>query len=131
MKTPTREEMKYLGESIITIGTDRDCLGDLIHFDGRGTYDAHYGKVDVTKEEADVHNKALDEARLTGLDKNCEIKQGGTFYYHPKNGVTTFLGTKVANAYVSGNTITFIRAGKTYRGKLQKEADCFNFRRVK
>ena len=101
-------------------------------FSGNGVFDATYGKVDVSAEEADAHNKAYDEASLKGLDESCQIGQGGTFYYNDKDRtVKTFNGT-VVSIFVrrSGTTITFGRKGKIFRGRVQKEADCFNFRRI-
>ena len=109
------------------------CLGYLMDFIGRGIYDASYGRVEVSKEHADTHNKLLDEAMLKGLDENCQIGQGGTFYYQGKGKVTTFLGTVVSEQLTvspGGRNIEFYRKGKLYRGRLRKEADCFNFRRV-
>jgi hypothetical protein len=133
-----REEMENFG-SIITVKkslfTDQShdyCLGNLMNFPGHGVFDAHWGKVDVTPEEADAHNAALDKAFIAGLDANCEIGMMGTFYYDgKKNIVHTFNGTLVAAARVVGKTITFVRGGKLFRGRLQKNADCFNFKRIK
>jgi hypothetical protein len=132
-KTPTRDQLKHLGQSIITIGDGPECLGDLMHFKGRGTYDPTLGLVDVTKEEAEVHNKALDIARLEGMDKNCEIGQGSFAYLCRNMGVTTFIGTKIADYTLNPaqTHVTFCRAGKTYKGRLSSKTDAFNFRRVK
>ena len=130
-KTPARDELENLG-SLITIKGTNICLGPLMQFSGNGVFDATYGKVDVSAEEADAHNKAYDEASLKGLDESCQIGQGGTFYYNDKDRtVKTFNGT-VVSIFVrrSGTTITFGRKGKIFRGRVQKEADCFNFRRI-
>jgi hypothetical protein len=130
MKTPTRKDFENLG-SLITIKGSNTCLGYLLSFDGKGVFEPRFGQVDLNKEEADAHNKALDEASLKGLDECCQVGQYGTFYYNEKaNTVTTFMGNTVATASKNGNSITFIRAGKTYRGRTQKDADCFNFKRV-
>jgi len=115
-------------------GVDR-YLGYLINFNGHGVFDASLGKVDITPEEIDRHNAILTESQLKGLDENCEIGQWGTFYYTGKDGnVTTFTGEVVSNrVWVSGEkrfTIKFERNGRMYRGVLQKDADCFNFRRI-
>lgn len=130
MKTP---ELENLG-SLITVKGTNECLGDLMHFAGHGVYDPTHGLVPVTKEQAYIHNKLLDEARLKGMDENCKIGQGSYAYYHPDSGVKTFCGSLIAprtNCSVSGQSITFTRAGKTYRGRLRKESDNFNFRRIK
>jgi hypothetical protein len=127
--------LKNLG-SLITyeLNNVEYALGYLFDFTGRGVYDANYGKVEVSPEHAKAHNTALDEAQLEGLDKNCEVGQRGTFYYvNREKGVTTWMGTVVAEprrVEVNGNSLTFRRNGKTYRGRLQKDADCFNFKRV-
>jgi len=128
MQTPNLENLG----SLITYndeGTPR-CLGYLMDFTGHGVFDANYGKVEVSPEHASIHNKLLDEAMLKGLDESCAVGQGGTFYY--VNGqVTTFMGTVVSeNTRINGKSLTFQRGSKTYRGRLQKDADCFNFRRV-
>ena len=125
--------MENIGSLITIKGTDA-CLGDLMHFEGHGTYDPNHGLVPVSKEEADTHNKLLDEARLNGLDRNCKVGQGSFFYFTgkaPDRKVTTFVGTVVStDVRVKGQSITFVRKGKTFRGRLCKDADSFNFRRV-
>ena len=128
-----REDLENIGSLITIKGTDA-CLGDLMYFDGHGTYDPDHGLVPVSKEEADTHNKLLDEARLDGLDRNCEVGQGSFFYFTgkaPDRKVTTFVGTVVStDVRVNRQSITFVRKGKTFRGRLCKDADSFNVRRV-
>jgi hypothetical protein len=124
-----------LGSLITIAGTD-NCLGYLMTFDGRGTFDAEYGRVDISKENADTHNRLLDEAMLKGLDENCEVGMGGSFYAQKdkqgKSVVKTFMGTLVSdNVTISGRVLTFRRAGKVYRGRTSLEFDLFNFKRVK
>jgi len=107
------------------------CLPYLLNFPGKGVF-APNGKIDaITEADADTHNRLLSEGELKGLDENCQVGQYGTFYYI--NGkVTTFMGTVVSTTIrLKGNSITFWRNSKEYRGRLQKEADCFNFRRIK
>jgi hypothetical protein len=87
------------------------------------------GKIDVSVEDADKHNQLLSQAEIAGLDQNCQVGQGGTFY-NIHGYVGTFTGTTVATAQIRGNSITFYRNGKTFRGRLQKDADCFNFKRI-
>lgn len=120
--------------SLITIKGTNHCLGDLIFFEGHGVYDPTHGRVDVTKEESELHNRALDKALLEGLDKNCEVGQGTCFYLGRIGGcwqVRTFVGTVVStDVEVRGNVITFCRNGKTFRGRRRKSSDLFNFRRV-
>jgi len=122
------EDLQYIGESIITIGSTNCCLGDLLHFEGK-TFCPNNGLVPVTKEQADTHNRALDQAKLEGLDKNCEVGMCGTFYFDGKN-VKTFLGTQVNEGHVvsSGEkrkTIYFNRKGKKFKGILRKDGDYF------
>jgi hypothetical protein len=127
--------LKNLGSLITVTGGDghEHCLGYLIDFKGHGIFSPN-GKVDITKEQMDAHNKALEEGELKGLDEGCKVGQCGTFYYI--NGtVQTFLGTKVNETIRLGGsnkrrTITFTRKGKTFRGILRKDADCFNFKRI-
>jgi hypothetical protein len=67
---------------------------------------------------------------LVGLDEKCEVGQGGTFYTDGKR-VTTFLGTVVSeDTSRTGQSLTFRRSGKVFRGRMSKEHDMFNFRRV-
>lgn len=74
--------LDYLGSLIMVRGEER-CLGYLIHRDDKGwTYDSEYGRVDVSKEHAEIHNKELTKALLQGLDETCEVGQYGTFYLH-------------------------------------------------
>lgn len=116
--------------SLITTG-DGHCLGYLFDFSGHGVYSPE-GKVEITKEQAGTHNRLLAEAEIKGLDENCQVGQGGTFYWSPKAGVTMWTGVKVADYTLnpSQTVLTFKRNGKVYRGRLQKDANCFNFKRV-
>lgn len=138
-------ELENLG-SLITIKDTNNCLGYLMDFKDKGVYATH-GKVDVSPEDASTHNRLLDEAMLKGLDDNCQVGQGGSFYTGQNdNGRTvikTFMGTLVSadTSVKTGRihprtgrkvvTLTFRRAGKVYRGRVSHEHDLFNFRRVK
>lgn len=110
------------------------CLGYLMCFTGRGVYDASLGKVEVTPELAEIHNRLLDDALLHGLDERCEVGQHGTFYIGKtdgRNAIKTFLGLLVsADVSVNGRTLTFVRKGKVFRGKTSRQHDLFNFRRI-
>ena len=73
--------LEYLGSLIMVKGEER-CLGYLIHREDKGwTYDADYGRVDVSKEHAEIHNRELTKALLNGLE-DCKIGEWGTFYLH-------------------------------------------------
>jgi hypothetical protein len=109
------------------------CVGYLFDFTGKGVFSPD-GKVEISPEDANKHNELLAQGEIKGLDENCAIGQRGTFYYNSTKGVHTWTGVEVAprvNCRVVGKSITFTRNGKTYRGRLQKDADCFNFRRTK
>lgn len=129
-------ELENLG-SLITYkdstGQDR-CLGYLFDFTGHGVYDPTIGKVDLSQSDMIAHNAALDSAMLQGLDDNCAVGMRGTFYLTKRDGrvtVTTWSGTLVSdNVTVNGKQITFRRNGHIFAGRAQKNADCFNFRRV-
>lgn len=127
-----REDLDHLG-SLITIKGQNQCLGDLMYFAGHGVYEPTYGRVDVTEEEAKLHNAALDKAMVEGLDQNCQIGQGSYAYRNSAGGVSTWHGTVLASAAdttIKKSKITFTRQGKTYVGKLSRDQDCFNFTRV-
>ena len=124
---------------LITFKDDKGVhryLGYLFNFNGHGVFDPTLGKVEVTPEEIDKHNALLANAEIEGLDKNCQVGQGGSFYLTPSKPykVTTFTGELVSDQIEiseKGFGITFKRNGKVFRGRLQKDADVFNFRRVK
>lgn len=81
--------LEYLGSLIMVRGEER-CLGYLIHREDKGwTYDSDYGRVDVSKEHAEIHNRELTKALLQGLDETCEVGQYGVFYYHEPPRATT------------------------------------------
>ena len=115
--------------SLITV-TRPACLGFLIDFQDRGVYDAELGRVDVTPEEAKTHNALLSKAQIDGLDQNCEVGMGGTFYFIDGK-IQTWTGELVSR-YVQrdGNTVIFDRNGKRFQGELDPEADCFSFERI-
>lgn len=124
-----------LGSLITYKDEDEDrCLGFLMNFTGHGVYDASLGKVNVTPEQADNHNRLLDEALLKGLDENCQVGQCGTFYvgqHDSRTAIKTFLGTVVsADVSIKGQSLTFRRNGKVFRGRMSKQHDLFNFRRI-
>jgi hypothetical protein len=106
-------------------------LGYLFNFQGHGTFSPD-GKVDIKPEEVDAHNRELSKAEINELDQNCQVGQHGTLYF--VNGkVQTFIGTEVASKdfiWKNGASIKFVRNGKKYLGRLQKNAVCFNFRRI-
>lgn len=120
--------------SMLTWQGTNQCLGHLMHFAGHGVYEPNVGRVDVTKADADAHNAALDKALIDGLDQNCQVGQGGSFYLGKQYGkykITTFTGLVVSeDVTVAGRSVTFRRAGKTFRGRSSTKHDLFNFRRV-
>lgn len=115
-------------------GKSECCLGYLFHAEGHGTFDPTHGKVDVSKEEAETHNKLLSEAEIKGLDEACQVGQGGIFYLgnkEDKRVVHTFTGDVVTDHIVlHGSSITFHRNGKTYRGRVSPRHDLFRFKRI-
>ena len=130
-KSPVLENLG----SLITYKPEGDikpvCLGFLMDFKEKGIFEAYFGKVDVTKAQADIHNRLLAEGQLKGLDENCEIGMEGDFYINrEKKEVVTFLGGFVALAEINGLTVTFRRKGKVFRGRLAKHEDVFRFRRI-
>jgi hypothetical protein len=105
------------------------CVGYLMDFTGKGVFSPD-GKVDITPEQAKTHNDLLSQGEIKGLDENCQVGMQGTFYYI-KGQVQTFMGAVVsADVSVNGQSITFRRNGRVFRGRLQRDADCFNFRRI-
>jgi hypothetical protein len=131
-QTPLRIE-----EGLIVHG-DQDkpmSLGFLMNFKGHGIYDPGLGLVDVTQEQADRHNEILSKALVLGLDQNCEVGQGGTFYTTRQNGKVTEIKTWTGYAVSTdvthnGRVVTFRRNGHTYRGQLPNDGDYLNFRRI-
>jgi len=131
-KTKQPPELQNKG-SLITYkdnGVDR-CLGDLMHFKGRGVYDANFGRVDVTPEEAETHNRLLDNALIEGL-ANCEIGQWGTFYLSQDPlRIHTFNGTVVSERVTRrGRSVEFLFCDRTFQGIAHTQDDLFNFKRI-
>jgi hypothetical protein len=118
--------------SLITVNDGNVCLGYLMPFEGRGVYDATFGKVDVTPEEANTHNQLLSDGEINGLDENCKVGMSGSFYYI-KGKVQTFIGTVVADGpsvHATAKSILFERLGKKFRGRLRSSEDYFTFTRI-
>lgn len=120
-KYPVTEEEKSGGVS--------RCLGFLMQFDGK-VYDATFGTVNVTPEQADTHNKLLDEAMIKGL-KTCKIGQGNYFYLSgDRQTIKTFLGTHVATR-VPDTKQLYHRDGMIFKcGRLSKSSSCEFFVRT-
>ena len=114
-------------------GDKEQCLGYLMHFQGHGVFEPAFGKVDVTPSEADAHNAALSGAEIQGLDANCRIGMGGTFYMGASGGkraICTFTGTVVTeDVAVKGHSVTFHRKGMTFKGHKRND-DLLFFERV-
>lgn len=114
-------------------GSER-CIGYLLNFTGRGVFEPTFGKLDVSAEEAETHNRLLSQAEIHGLEQNCQVGQGGMFYTRTENGsmvVTTWVGQEVSRAVrIRGNVLTFTRKGKAFRGRLRKDQDCFFAKRI-
>ncbi len=130
-KAPTLENK---GSLITYRDCDSDrCLGYLFHSPEHGTYDPTFGRVEVTREEAETHNRLLSQAEIEGLDKNCAIGMCGNFYYRsmlPRK-VVTWHGDLVSDHVdVRGGVIQFYRNGMTFRGRLRKDSDFFTFERI-
>ena len=124
MKTPS-QQLENLG-ALITVKSDDgedQCLGHLFHSEGHGTFDPTYGKVPITKEQADIHNSLLDQAQLNGLDKQCEVGQGAVFYFDGAGRVTTWTGLIVTNdaTAVSKTAFVFHRGNRKYRFTFKAE----------
>lgn len=126
-KTVCRDDLHNLG-SLITYddGGDKEtCLGYLMYFHGHGVFEPNFGKIDVTSEEADAHNRAMSESELDGLDTLCEIGQGCGFYVD-RNAATvkTFVGDVATDsAKLDGRTVTFERNGRSFRGDYRRGQD--------
>ena len=114
-------------------GDKEQCLGYLMYFQGHGVYEPSLGKVDVTPSEAEAHNAALSGAEIQGLDANCRIGMGGTFYMGAsgsKPAVRTFIGAVVTeDVAVKGQNVTFHRKGMTFKGHKRND-DLLFFERV-
>jgi hypothetical protein len=85
----------------------------------QGVYDAAHGKVDVTPEQAEIHNKLLDQALINGLDTHCEVGQGGMFYLNNDAQIITWLGTLIEPGPVRTRS-TFTRKGKVFRARASR-----------
>lgn len=110
------------------------CLGYLMDFPGHGVYEPTFGKVEVTPEEARLHNQLLSRAEIEGLDRNCAVGLGGMFYTRKAGGstiVVTWLGEEVSREVrVHGQVLSFTRKGMNFRGRLRRDQDGFAFERI-
>ena len=114
-------------------GDKEQCLGYLMYFRGHGVYEPSLGEIDVTPSEADAHNAALSGAEIQGLDANCRIDVGGTFYLGASGGkpvIRTFIGAVVTeDVAVKGGSVIFHRQGMTFKGRKRND-DLLFFERV-
>lgn len=133
--------------SLITLQGSNTCLGFLMDFKERGVWNAVYGQVSVTPEHAIIHNKTLSDAIVKGLDEQCQIGQGNSFYLiEPALGkggqvkITTFIGDVLASGSQvtitrpQGKrkiTVTFVRNGRKFRGAWKRsDGDLVHFMRI-
>lgn len=110
----------------------KHCLGYLMNFKEHGVHDASLGRVDVTPEQANTHNAVYDKMMVEGLDKNCQIGQGGDFYInYEHNQVRTWLGTVLGTLGRHSKTVfTFTRNNMEFRGRIRKDDDSVFFKRI-
>src|SRR3954470_3413510 len=89
------------------------CLGYLLVSEEHGVFEPSFGKLEVSSEEAQAHNRLLSQAEIQGLDQNCAVGMCGRFYTGKRWGqltVSTWIGDIVSNrAQIKGSTITFER----------------------
>lgn len=142
-KKPDLPPLENLG-SIITYtrGGTSYCLGYLMDFKDKGVWDATWGRVPVTPEQAKAHNELYDKANVAGLDNQCQVGQGSVFYVNdgplsasktmtPPVRVNTFLGTTVSEGDVRVTApkrgkylwVEFDRKGRTFRGRWHRYRD--------
>ena len=140
----TRDDLEGFG-SLITVRNKKECLGDLLNFGPKkhenapeGVWDPTYGALPfITHEECEAHNKALDTARVEGLDKQCKVGQGGNFYLIRPDGhwrVATFIGTVIAteeSIHVQGLDVSVRRKGRVFTGRRNTEDGCIFLKRTK
>lgn len=111
-------------------------LGFLWGTPEHGMFDPTHGRVDVTPEQAKIHNQELSKALIDGLDTRCEVGQGGFFYYEPTIGVRDFIGVMVAEKSAirrsvgDYNYIEFDRKGRCFRGKPHRNDDSIFIERI-
>lgn len=122
--------------SLMTYQDDgsKRCFGYLFDFPGHGVFEPTFGKLDVSAEEAKIHNQSLSRAEIEGLDQNCTVGLDGMFYTRKAEGrtiVATWLGEEVSREVrVRGTVLTFTRKGMRFRGRVRREEDCFFFKRI-
>lgn len=117
------------------------CAGYLFMFEGKAFDPEGLIQGVTTKEEVDAHNKILSQMEIDGLDKNCRVGQGGTFYVKGSDDrkapthVTTWIGDPIAplkaERYRLTWKLTFTRKGKTMEGVLKKGECCVFFKCIK
>jgi hypothetical protein len=117
----------------LELGQER-CFGYLFEFPGHGVFEPTFGKLEVTSEEAKTHNRLLSQGEIDGLDSNCALGMGGSFYTRHQEGrtiVVTWMGEEVSQeVQIKGQVLTFHRRGMAFRGRLRQDEDAFSFRRV-
>jgi hypothetical protein len=115
---PAREDMDLDGGLVVVRGGERPgCLGFLVVHEGR-SYDGEYGLVEVSAEEAEMHNSRLSAALVAGLD-TCEVGQGNVFYVRPTNGgytLMTWTGESVGACELGAGKILMVRNGRRFEG---------------
>ena len=108
-------EYEHLGSLITIKGTDR-CLGYLFHAEGHGVFDP-IGRHDIDPKYVEPHNKALSQAEIKGLDENCQVGQGATFYLtDDKQSVRTWHGD-IVSVLKGKRPLQFVLKGKVFQGE--------------
>lgn len=135
MKRRSPPAIRNRGSLLTYQDTGRErCFGYLFEFAGHGIYEPTFGKLNVSSEEVQTHNQLLSQAEIKGLDEDCAVGMGGTFYTRKTDCqtlVVTWLGEVVSrDVQIRGQVLTFRRQAMTFRGRLRKHEDCFAFKRI-
>lgn len=110
-------------------------LNYLLSSPQHGVFEPEFGKVDVTAEEAEMHNRLLSEAERAGLDE-CALGQGRPFYVGRADDgtlvVRTWHGDLISDRVVAnGMKLTFVRNNRVFEGFVARDdASCTSFTRI-
>jgi hypothetical protein len=113
-----RESLHGIGDLISDIsGSVPRIVGFLIPFQGH-YYDLTTGPLELTDEEAAMHNAARSRVQIHELDHACAIGHG-TRLYLPSHSLLTWTGERVEGELTRDiDTVTLQRNGRSFVGHL-------------
>lgn len=127
--------MKIINKDGLLMKKDNaTCLDYLTYVPSYGIVNFEHGKINISREQAKLHNSRLSQKQIRDLDDKCQIGESVRLYYNSNRGIITWIGDIVCSlnlVRITENELSFTRKGKTMVCQEYAENFPIDFVRVK